>query len=76
VIIKGIDIDDTTISEAAIIAAYYSKGKTDSKVPVDYTEVRNLRKPNGAKPGMVIYYTNKTIYTDPQKYESLNLEKK
>ncbi|MBD7910049.1 MULTISPECIES: NFACT RNA binding domain-containing protein [Clostridium] len=76
VIIKGIEIDDTTIAEAAIIAAYYSKGKTNSKVPIDYTEIRNLRKPNGAKPGMVIYYTNKTIYADPQKYEKLNLIKK
>ncbi|MDS0527316.1 NFACT family protein [Clostridium sp. SHJSY1] len=75
VIIKGIDIDATSIEEAAIIAAYYSKGKTNSKVPVDYTEVRNLKKPNGAKPGMVIYYTNKTIYADPQKYEILEVKK-
>lgn len=76
VIIKGSNIDDVTLSEAAIIAAHYSKGKENSKVPVDYTEVKNLRKPNGAKPGMVIYYTNKTIYADPFKFNSLEIEKK
>lgn len=76
VIIKGTNIDDTTLEEAAIIAAYYSKGKNNSKVEVDYTEVRNLRKPNGAKPGMVIYYTNKTIIADPHEYNKLNIIKK
>lgn len=77
VIIKSFeDIDDDTLSEAAIIAAHYSKGKNNSKVAVDYTEVKNLRKPNGAKPGMVIYYTNKTIYVDPEKFNTLNILKK
>ncbi|MGL4108161.1 Rqc2 family fibronectin-binding protein [Clostridium sp. LP20] len=75
VIIKGLNIDDQSLEEAAIIAAYYSKGKNNSKVPVDYTEVRNLKKPNGAKPGMVIYYTNKTIYADPKEYDKLNIRK-
>ena len=65
-----------TLSEAAIIAAHYSKAKNNSKVPVDYTEIKNLRKPNGAKPGMVIYYTNKTIYVDPEKFNTLNILKK
>ena len=76
VIIKGDNIDDTTLEEASIIAAYYSKNKNSTKVPVDYTLVKNLRKPNGAKPGMVIYYTNKTIYADPQKFEQLKIIKK
>ena len=76
VIIKGFDIDDETLSEAAIIAAHYSKGKNNSKVAVDYTEIKNLRKPNGAKPGMVIYYTNKTIYVDPEKFDKLDITKK
>lgn len=75
VIIKSTNIDDTTLEEASIIAAYYSKNKNNSKVPVDYTLVKNLRKPNGAKPGMVIYYTNKTILADPQKFETLNITK-
>ena len=62
VIIKSENLDNTTLEEAAIIAAYYSKNKDNSKVPVDYTPVRNLKKPNGAKPGMVIYYTNKRYF--------------
>lgn len=76
VIIQGNNIDETTIEEAAIIAAYYSKNKTNTKVPIDYTLIKNLRKPNGAKPGMVIYYTNKTIYVDPQLFTTLNVTQK
>lgn len=62
------EIPDTTLMQAASLAAYYSKAKESDKVPVDYTEVKNVHKPNGAKPGMVIYYTNKTLYVTPQKY--------
>jgi predicted ribosome quality control (RQC) complex YloA/Tae2 family protein len=58
---------ERTLLEAALLAAYYSKSKASTKVPVDYTEVKNVHKPNGAKPGMVIYSTNKTIYVDPEK---------
>ena len=66
VIIKNTgNIPDKTLEEASILAAFYSKAKDSSKVPVDYTEVKNVKKPSGAKPGMVIYYTNKTIYSDP-----------
>jgi predicted ribosome quality control (RQC) complex YloA/Tae2 family protein len=60
---------EKTLLEAALLAAYYSKAKDSTKVPVDYTEVRNVHKPNGARPGMVIYRTNKTIYVDPEKPE-------
>lgn len=56
------DIPNTTLEEAAHLAVYYSKSKNSSLVPVDYTEVRNVKKPNGAKPGMVIYKTNETAY--------------
>ncbi len=66
VIVKGNNLPEETLLEAASLAAYFSKGKASSKVPVDYTEVRNVKKPNGAKPGMVIYNTNKTIYADPE----------
>jgi predicted ribosome quality control (RQC) complex YloA/Tae2 family protein len=76
VIIKSESIDEATLEEAAITAAYYSQNKANSKVPVDYTQVKNLKKPNGAKPGMVIYYTNKTIYVDPKKFEEINITKK
>lgn len=67
VIIKSKDIPETTLLEAATLAAFYSKGKNSTKVPVDYTLVKNVKKPSGAKPGMVIYSTNKTIYIDPPK---------
>lgn len=75
VIIKANPVDEITLEEAGIIAAYYSKGKNNSKVAVDYTEVKNLKKPNGAKPGMVIYYTNKTLFVDPKEYDNLKIEK-
>lgn len=66
VIIKNSNnISEKTLEEAAVLAAYYSKAKDSTKVPVDYTEVKNVKKPSGAKPGMVIYTTNKTIYVDP-----------
>lgn len=66
VIIKNTGkISDKTMEEAATLAAYFSKAKDSSKVPIDYTEVKNVKKPSGSKPGMVIYYTNKTIYVEP-----------
>lgn len=75
VIIKASKVDDETLEQAAIIAAFYSKGKNGSKVPVDYTLVKNLKKPNGAKPGMVIYHTNNTIYVDPKDFNTLDIKK-
>ncbi len=64
---KGEDeIPDNTVLEAAALAAYYSKAQNSSKVPVDYTTVKNVKKPNGAKPGMVIYDHYYTLYTDPK----------
>lgn len=57
---------DATILRAAELAAYYSKAQKSSKVPVDYTIVKNVKKPNGAKPGMVIYDHYNTIYIDPK----------
>ncbi|MEE1013769.1 MAG: NFACT RNA binding domain-containing protein [Clostridia bacterium] len=62
----GKDVPDSTILEAAQIAAYYSKAQNSSKVPVDYTVVKNVKKPNGAKPGMVIYDHYNTLYVDPK----------
>ncbi len=55
------------MEEAANLAAFYSKTKNNSMVPVDYTQRKNIKKPNGAKPGMVIYLTNKTIYITPDE---------
>lgn len=59
-------VDDVTISEAALLAAYHSKGKLSSNVPVDYTQKKNVKKPAGAKPGKVIYDNYKTIYITPE----------
>ncbi len=53
------------LMEAACISSYYSKARQSSQVPVDYTFVKNVSKPSGAKPGMVIYVNNKTIFTNP-----------
>ena len=61
------DVPKSTIMEAAQIAAYYSKGRDSSQVPVDFTQIKNVRKPNGAKPGMVIYDNYNTIYVTPKE---------
>ncbi len=61
------DIDEQTIVEAAMIAAYHSDARHSSQVPIDFTEVKYVKKPKGAKPGMVIFTDNKTIYVNPDK---------
>ena len=71
VIVCAFDVPDTTLEEAAIIAGYYSKGKNSPKVDVDYTKVKELKKPNGAKPGMVIYHTNKTVLINPGEFDEV-----
>lgn len=60
---------DETLTQAAQIAAYFSKGRSSANVAVDYVPVKNIRKPNGAKPGFVIYEGQKTIYVTPEKEE-------
>ena len=67
VIVKcaGHEPSDQTLFEAAVLAAYYSKARMSAKVPVDYTKRKNVKKPGGAKPGMVIYETNNTAYVTP-----------
>ena len=59
------ELPDATFEEAARLAAYYSSGRTDSKVEIDYTTRGNIKKPNGAKPGFVIYHTNYSIIAKP-----------
>ncbi len=61
------DIDEQTIVEAAMIAAYHSDARHSSQVPIDFTEVKYVKKPKGAKPGMVIFTDNKTIYVNPDR---------
>ena len=58
------ELTDIALLEAATLAAYYSKAKDSSKVAVDYTERRNVKKPSGSKPGMVIYENYSTILVD------------
>lgn len=61
------ELPEATMEEAANLAAFYSKAKNSSMVPVDYTQRKNIKKPHGAKPGMVIYLTNRTIYITPDE---------
>lgn len=70
----GEEIPESTIFEAAMLAAYYSKGKLSSKVPVDYTLKKNVKKPSGAKPGMVIYETNSTMYVTPLEEDIVKIQ--
>lgn len=58
---NGREIPDKTFEEAGSLAAYYSKGRSSDKVEIDYTELRNVKKPKGAKPGFVVYYTNYSL---------------
>jgi predicted ribosome quality control (RQC) complex YloA/Tae2 family protein len=55
---------------AATLAAKNSKASDSSNVPVDYTPVKFVKKPSGAKPGMVIYTTNKTVFVNPIEKEN------
>ncbi|SHJ57846.1 Rqc2 family fibronectin-binding protein [Tepidibacter formicigenes] len=76
VIIKceGKEVPENTIFEGAMLAAYFSKARMSSQVPVDYTKKKNVKKPSGAKPGMVIYETNSTIYVTPLEEEIVKIK--
>jgi len=63
----GQSVDDDTIVEAAKIAAYYSQARESGNVPVDYTPVKFVKKPSGARPGMVIYNTYQTVNVVPEE---------
>lgn len=63
----GQEPDLQSVTEAAILAATYSQGAEGSHVPVDYTQVRYVKKPAGARPGMVIYTTYQTAWVDPDR---------
>lgn len=62
----GQSVGEETLTAAAQLAAFYSKASNSEQVPVDYTQVRYVKKPSGAKPGMVIYTTNKTLFVKPE----------
>ncbi|MDO4568111.1 MAG: NFACT RNA binding domain-containing protein [Clostridia bacterium] len=67
VVIMSEQFSDATLEAAAAICAYYSKGRGSTKVPVDYTLRRYVKKPVGAKPGMVTYTNQRTIYAAPDE---------
>lgn len=71
---SGTEITDTAIHDCAVIAAYFSKARESSNVAVDYTLVKNVKKPNGAKPGYVIYNPYKTEYVTPTLEETEELK--
>jgi len=67
IVTGGANPPESTILEGANIAAYYSKGRSSSQVPVDYVQRKHVRKPSGAKPGFVIYDRHKTVYVTPEE---------
>lgn len=73
---EGKSPSERTIYEAAMLAAYHSKGRASSQVPVDYTAVKFVKKPAGGKPGMVIFTNNKTLFVSPDEalVNSLNVK--
>lgn len=70
---KGREIPPQTLLQAACVAAYNSKARYGSQVPVDYTFIRYVKKPSGAKPGKVIFTNNKTLYVQPDEQLTLRL---
>ena len=62
---EGAEPDEQSLLEAATLAAWFSHGRESGKVPVDYTPVRYVKKPSGAKPGMVVYTTYRTLFVTP-----------
>jgi predicted ribosome quality control (RQC) complex YloA/Tae2 family protein len=67
VVIRSKEPAEKTILEAATIAAYFSKARNSSSVPVDFTKVRHVKKPSGAKPGFVIYEQQQTVFVTPDE---------
>ena len=69
------EVPESTLREAAMLAAYHSKARNSQNVPVDYTVIKNVKKPSGAKPGMVIYVDYNTVYVTPDE-EKIQMMKK
>ena len=62
---KNEELPDRTFEEAGRLAAYYSSGRTAPKVEIDYIQKKHVKKPNGSKPGFVVYYTNYSLMIEP-----------
>ncbi len=75
VIVKASSVPEATLREAANLAAYYSRAKRSSQVPVDYALRKYVKKPSGALPGKVIYVNNKTLYVTPNERAALEMRR-
>ena len=73
---EGREPDEQSLTEAAMLAAWFSQGREGGQVAVDYTQVKNVRKPNGARPGMVVYDPYQTAYVTPSEEAVRRLEEK
>lgn len=73
---RGENPPESTILQAAQLAAYHSKGKSSAQVPVDYTLIKFVKKPAGAKPGMVIFTNNRTLFVTPDEELTERLRQK
>ena len=64
---EGTEPDETSVTQAAALAAWFSQGREAGKLPVDYTPVKYVKKPAGARPGMVVYTTYQTVMAQPDE---------
>ncbi|TMW73159.1 Rqc2 family fibronectin-binding protein [Alteribacter natronophilus] len=76
VVIRSQEFSDTTLHEAANLAAYFSKARSSGQVPVDYTLIRHVKKPSGSKPGYVIYDNQTTLFVTPDEEQVRDLRVK
>jgi len=75
VVIRSDNFQEETLHEAAQLAAYFSKARESGSVPVDYTLIRHVKKPSGAKPGFVTYDEQKTLFVTPEEHVVRKLKK-
>ena len=78
IIVKSSAPDESSLPDniyeiAGSLAAYYSKGRENEKVEIDYTQKKNLKRVAGAAPGFVIYHTNFSMVSEPKSIEQLKL---
>ena len=69
IVTEGREVPESTLEQAALVAAYNSKARESSLVPVDYTEIKNVKKPSGSAPGKAVYEHYKTAYVRPAQFE-------
>lgn len=72
---QGKEVPEMTLLDAALLAAYFSKARNGENVPVDYTQRKHVRKPKGAKPGMVIYDHQTTLFVSPDPAKIMAIKK-